>query len=100
MCVEQLENALVTRTNVVKSAVDRAIPKANYQNIYHLKTPDIRDLGNQYKTLIEFATCSGWTLQTYRKYQRIRTEVQERWKEAYGKSWEDKISLISVNSKI
>ncbi len=38
-------------------------------------------------------------MQSYREYQRIKTELKERCKEAYNKNWEDKISYISENSK-
>ena len=42
---------------------------------------------------MQFASINGWTLQIYRQYQRIKTELKERCKEAYNKSWEDKITF-------
>ena len=98
--LEQLEDATKSWTNAVKNAMDIAIPKSNYQYIYQIKTtPEIKNLENQYKTLKEFAAYFGWTIQTYREHQRIKTELMERCKEAYNKNWEDKISYISDNSK-
>ena len=80
--------------------METAIPKTNYQYIYQLKTtPQIRDLENQFRILQQFATHFGWTQQSYREYLRIKTELRERCKEAYNKSWEDKINHISENTK-
>ena len=71
----------------------------SYQYIYQLKTTrEIKDLEHQYKTLNEFATHFGWTMETYRDYQIIKTELRIRCKEAYNKNWEDKINYISDNS--
>ncbi len=39
------------------------------------------------------------TLQTYREYLRIRTELRELCHEAYNKNWEDQIEYISDNTK-
>ncbi len=39
----------------------------------------------QYKTLKQFATHFEWTTQTFRGYQRIKTELRERCKETYNK---------------
>ncbi len=98
--LEEIENALVTWTKVVKNAMDAAIPKSNHQYVYQLKTtPEIRALKIQYKTLTEFATHFGWTTQTYREFHRIKTEMREKCKEACNKNWENKINFISVNSK-
>ncbi len=81
--------------------MNTAISKTTYQYICQLRTtPEFRDLEAQYKTLKQFATHFGWTIQTFREYQRIKTELRERCKEAYNKNWEDRINQISENSKI
>ena len=38
-------------------------------------------------------------METYRNYQRIKTELRMRCKEPYNKNWEDKLNYISDNSK-
>jgi len=98
--VEQLENATLRWIKNIKNAMDVAIPKSSYQYTYQLKTtPEIKYLENQHKSLMEFAEHFGWTMQTYREHQRIKTKLRERCKEAYNKNWEDKINYISDNSK-
>ncbi len=98
--VEQLEEVTMSWLKAVKNAMEVAIPKSNYQYIYQLKTtPEIKNLENQYKTLLDFAEHFGWTLETYREHQRIKTELRERCKEAYNKNWEEKINYISDNCK-
>ncbi len=80
--------------------MNTAIPKTTHQVTHQLKTtPEIRYLENQYQTLTEFAKYFGWTFQIYREYQRIKTELRDRCKEAYNKNWEDKINDISENRK-
>ncbi len=75
--------------------MNTAIPKTTRQYTYQLKTtPEIRDLENKYQTLTEFAKYFGWILQTYREYQRIKSVLRDRCKEAYNKNWEDKINYI------
>jgi len=97
---EQLENATIDWINIVKSAMDIAIPKSTHQYIYQLKiTPEIKDLESHFNNLKQYATLHGWTLQRYREYLRIKTELKERCKEAYNKNWEDKINYISENCK-
>ncbi len=77
-----------------------AIPKSSYQFIDQLKTaPEITELKNLYKALSEFAEHFGWTIQMYREYQRIKSELRDRCKEAYNKNWEERIKDISDNSK-
>ena len=96
---EQIEDALNKWIQVIENAMDTAIPKSNYQFIYQLKiTPEIKDLQIQYKNLKDFATHFGWSVQTFREYQRIKTELRDRWKEAYNQNWEEKIN-ISENCK-
>ncbi len=66
--------------------------------IYELKTsPKIKELENQYTTLLEFANYFGWTIQTYREYQRIKTELRDRCKEAHINIWEEKNNYILNN---
>ncbi len=84
----------------VQNALAAAIPKSSYQYIHQLKTtPEIKNLENQYKTLKEFAEHFGWTMQSYREQQIIKTELKERCKEAYNKNWKEKINYISDNGK-
>ncbi len=74
---EEIERALTPWTNVVKNAMDTVIPKSNYQCIYQFETtPEIRALENHYRTLIEFATYFGWTMQAYTEFQRIKTKLR------------------------
>ena len=80
--------------------MNTAIPQSTYKFTYDLKrTQEIIDLETQFKNLREFADFFGWTMQTYREYQRIKIELKERCKQAYNKNWEDKINHISVNCK-
>lgn len=97
---EQLEDAMLNWIKIVKSAMDVAIPKSSYQYVYQLKTTqEIKDLEHQYKTLNEFANHFGWTMASYTEYQRIKTELRIKCKDAFNKNWEDKINYISDNSK-
>ena len=97
---EQLENATLSWIQTIKNAMEVAIPKSNYQYTCQLKiTEEIKNLESQYKILIEFAEHFGWTMETYRQQQRIKTELRERCKESYNKNWEDKIKYISENNK-
>ena len=98
--VERIESETQRWLKTIKNAMDKAIPKSSHQYIYQLKTtPEIKNLENKYKTLKEFAEHFGWTNETYREQQRIKTELRERCKESYNKNWEDKIKHISENSK-
>ncbi len=97
---EQIENATLNWIQTIKNAMELAIPKSNYQYTYQLKiTEDIRNLEAQYRNLKTNAEVFGWTIDSYREQQRIKTELRERCKEAYDKNWEDKIKDISENSK-
>ncbi len=97
---EQLENATLSWIKAVKTSMNAAIPTSTHKITYQLnRTQEIKDLETQFKNLKEFADYFGWTMQTYREYQRIKTELRERCKQAYNKSWEDKINEVSINSK-
>ncbi len=96
----QLEDATERWINVVKNAMNAAIPKSTHQFTYQLKiTPEIRNLETQFKVLKEFADFFGWTQRSFSEYIRIRNELRERCKESYNKNWEEKITHISENSK-
>lgn len=96
----ELENETTNWIKALKNAMDVAIPKSTFQYKCQLKTtPEIRNLEREFKNLNEFASHFGWTLQTYREYQRIKTQLRDRCKEAHNKSWEDQIKYISENSK-
>lgn len=98
--VEEIESALTSWTNLIKNAMDSAIPKSSFQYTYQLKiTDEIKDLENQFKMLREFADHFGWTNQSHSEYMRIKRELREACKESYNKNWEDKINQISENSK-
>ncbi len=97
--VEQLEQIIINWTKVVKNAMDTATSKVSYILTYQLKTtPVIRDLESQIKTLKDFAIHLGWTMHSYRGYQRIKAELRERCKDSYNKKWEDRINNISENN--
>ncbi len=86
--------------NVVKQAMDKAIPKSHYKFIYQLKTtPDIRNLENQFRTLKQNALVNGWTNDNYREYIRIRYDLKERCKENYNKNWEDRVANLMNHNK-
>ncbi len=80
--------------------MDTAVPKSFHKITYQFKTtPQIRNLETQFNNLRKFSDSFGWTLQTYREYLRIRTELSELCKEAYNENWEDRIKYISDNTK-
>ncbi len=71
---DQLEIATNEWINVVKSAMDLAIPKSSYKFICQLKTTaEIKNLELQFKNLYRHASRYGWTIQRYREYIRIKT---------------------------
>lgn len=98
--LKELEEATNEWMEIVKQAMNKAIPKTTYKFIYQLKTtPEIKHLENQFKMLKQNATINGWTHDHYREFIRIRYELKERCKENYNKNWENKITDLMNNSR-
>ncbi len=98
--LEQLEKATKEWMEIIKQAMDKAIPKNSKKFIYQLKTtPEIRNLENQFRSLQLKATINGWSNEHYREYTRIRHELRERCRENHNKNWESKDTDLMNHSK-
>ena len=97
---EQLEHETKKWLNIVRQAMDIAIPKTTYKPIYQIHTtPEIKQLERLYAILKNNAEKNGWNRNNYREYIRIRHKLKEKCKAEYNKNWEDKITNIINTSK-
>ncbi len=92
---EEIDRHINTWYKVVTYAISTHIPMKNNKTIFKpITNPTIKQIQWLLKQYINEARETGWSLEKYRLYNRLKTTLKEECKMQYTQNWEDAIQEL------